>query len=390
MICADAFQANYNYDSINSDLGAPPGTDSGDVPNAKWPMGLSHNRGGLDRSGWARQQNEAVLPAATAMAGVNMHLEPHAYRELHWHLSSEWSLIFNGSCRVQAVDQDGHTFVDDLQAGDVWFFPPGIPHSIQAFDEGVEFLLVFDNGDFSEEETFLASMAVATVPKEVLAKDFGTDISALDNIPDDQLWIFPGTPAPTDISEQNITGPDGYLPKEQSYTYHFSQQAPYEVEGGSVKIIDPVTFPIAEKFSAALVTIQPGAMREIHWHLDSDEWNFFIQGQARVTVFKAPESARTFDFSTGDVGYIPAPQSHYIENTGDVDVIVLEVLQTTKFTDMSLHQWLALTPKQIVQDTLSLSDEVIARLSRTKPLIMPGNTNLTTTNFTTTAGDGLR
>lgn len=87
-------------------------------------MGLSHNRNGLVGAGWARQQNKAVLPGATAMAGVDMRLSPHAYRELHWHSTSEWSLILNGSVRVQAVNENGQTFVDDLNAGDVWFFPP--------------------------------------------------------------------------------------------------------------------------------------------------------------------------------------------------------------------------------------------------------------------------
>ena len=73
---------NLAYDAINSDLFAAPSTDSGDVSNAVWPMGLSHNRLGLKGAGWARQQNEVVLPAATAMAGVDMRLSPNAYREV--------------------------------------------------------------------------------------------------------------------------------------------------------------------------------------------------------------------------------------------------------------------------------------------------------------------
>lgn len=75
---------NIEIEKQNSDVYAPPGTDSGDVDNAKWPLGLSHNRHGLDSAGWARQQNVNNLPIAKAMAGVDMHLEPNAYRELHW------------------------------------------------------------------------------------------------------------------------------------------------------------------------------------------------------------------------------------------------------------------------------------------------------------------
>ena len=103
------------------DLLARPGTDMGDVPNAKWPMGLSSARSGTGKnSGWARQQNTDELPIATAMAGVDMRLAPNAYRELHWHSANEWSYIFSGGVRISAVDQNGQTFVDDLHAGDLW------------------------------------------------------------------------------------------------------------------------------------------------------------------------------------------------------------------------------------------------------------------------------
>lgn len=265
---------NVPIDRENSDIFAPPGTDSGDVGQAKWPLGLSHNRHGLNGAGYARQQNIKNLPIATAMAGVNMRLQPNAYRELHWHKANEWSLILNGTVRLNAVDEAGQTFTDDLQAGDVWFFPAGIPHSIQAFEEGTEFLLVFDDGAFSEDETFLVSELFERNPKSVLAKDIRVDTSALDNIPKGELYIFEGTPAPKNISDpaNNVTGPAGPIPMSKTYSYHFSQQQPYEVPGGSVKIVDPLTFPAASNFAAALFTIKPGAMRELHWHTSSDEW----------------------------------------------------------------------------------------------------------------------
>ncbi|CZT41256.1 related to oxalate decarboxylase [Rhynchosporium secalis] len=368
----------YAYERLNPDRFAPPGTDSKSVPNAQWPMGLSHNRFGTGKqSGYARQQNSQQLPAATDFAGVDMRLAPHAYRELHWHTANEWSLIMKGSVRLSAVNEKGETFTDDVGAGDVWFFPAGVPHSIQALDEGVEFLLVFDDGAFSEDATFLVSEMFLRNPKEVLSKNFQAPISAFDNIPQNELYIFDGTPAPQNISLQNQTGPAGILPYDESYTYHWSQQEPYVVPGGSVKIIDTTTFPIAKNFASALVTIQPGAMREMHWHLTSDEWNFFLQGSARITVYLAPDSSNTFDFTAGDVGYIPASNSHYIENTGTEDVIFLEVLNQPVFSDISVAQWLALTPKQVVKDHLHLPDSVLDNLPKQKTYLKPGNKNMT-------------
>lgn len=267
------------------------------------------------------------------------------------------------------------------------FFPAGVPHSIQATEEGVEFLLVFNQGDFSEDDTDLVTEMFLRNPLEVLAKNFQTDVSTFANMPKDQRYIFSGTMMEMTLEEvrASVTGPAGRLPQNESYSYHMSAQAPYEVPGGSVKIVDPSTFPIANNFSAALFTIEPGAMREIHWHLTSDEWNFFIRGQGRVTVFAGPTNSRTFDYQEGDVGYIPVTNSHYVENTGNETLVYLEVLQAPCYIDISAAQWLGLTPAQVVRDTLNVPQSFIDTLPKDKRYIVPGNTNLTTTNFTVAA-----
>ncbi|KAL3472544.1 RmlC-like cupin domain-containing protein [Aspergillus californicus] len=365
---------NPAVDRQNSDKVAPPGTDSGQTISANWPMSLSKAKLGIDSAGWSRQENIVVMPGATDMAGVMMRLEASAYRELHWHTAGEWSLVLNGSARIQAVDENGQTFIDDVTEGDVWFFPSGVPHSIQALDVGVEFMLVFDDGTFSEDATFLASEIFAHNPKSVLSKNFDLPIAAFDDIPAGELFIFPGTAPPVDIEKQNVSTAAGPLPRAKTYSYHFSEQPAHQVAGGSVKIVDPLTFPAAFNFAAAVVTVHPGGMREIHWHPSSDEWTFFISGQGRATLFEAPSTATTFDFRASDVGYFPKSQSHYIENTGDEDLVFLEVLQADHFSDISLGQWLGSTDKQIVQDTLSLPDSALDQLKSEKQYVVAGST----------------
>ena len=117
-------------------------------------------------------------------------------------------------------------------------------------------------------------------------------------------------------------------------------------------------------------------MREVHWHT-TDEWTYFLQGSARITVFEAPAQSRTFDFTSGDVAYIEKANGHYVENTGEEDVIFLEILNAKKFSDLSVSQWLALTPRQVVKDTLHLSDDLIDSLPKEKEIIKKGNTNMT-------------
>lgn len=96
------------------------------------------------------------MGSSVELASVNMRLEEGVIRELHWHKEAEWAYVLAGEVRITAIDYEGGNFIDDLKAGDLWYFPSGVPHSLQGMGEnGTEFLLVFDDGNFSEESTFI-------------------------------------------------------------------------------------------------------------------------------------------------------------------------------------------------------------------------------------------
>src|ERR1700736_3893498 len=172
---------NVPLDRQNPDILMPPSTDSGTIPNLKFSFGLAHNR--LLAGGWARQVTVRELPIATTLAGVDMRLNPGGVRELHWHKEAEWAYMLNGRARISAIDQDGRNFLDDVGAGDLWNFPAGLPHAIQGLDEGCEFLLVFDDGNFSEDSTFLITDWLAHTPRSVLAKNFGVSENEVASLP---------------------------------------------------------------------------------------------------------------------------------------------------------------------------------------------------------------
>jgi oxalate decarboxylase family bicupin protein len=144
-------------------------TDSGMLPNLKFSFATARNR--LLTGGWAREVTVRELPVASELAGVNMRLKPGSIREMHWHKEAEWAFMLAGRARVTAVDEQGRTFIDDVGEGDLWNFPSVIPHSIQGLEEGCEFLLVIDNGNFSENETFLLTDLFNHIPRDVLAKN---------------------------------------------------------------------------------------------------------------------------------------------------------------------------------------------------------------------------
>ena len=241
------------------DLVCPPATDKGSVPNLRWSFADSHNR--LEPGGWARETTVRELPVSTAMAGVNMRLDRGAVREMHWHKTAEWSYVLAGQARITSVDEDGRTFQADVGVGDLWYFPPGIPHSIQGLGEdGVEFLLVFNDGAFSEDSTFLISDMFAHLPRSVLAKNFGWPEVALARIPEKELYIFQ-MDAPGPLEGDRVTGAG---PVSRWFSHRMTAQEPQRFPGGTVRITDSGIFPASTAISAALVELEPGGMREIH------------------------------------------------------------------------------------------------------------------------------
>jgi oxalate decarboxylase len=211
------------------------------------------------------------------MAGVKMRLKTNVVPELHGHKEAEWAYGLAGQARITAIDENGHTFVGDVGKGDLWYFPGGTPHSIQGLEsevDDVEFLLVFDNGSFSEDPTFLITDWVAHTPKDILAKNFGVKADALAHLPAKEKYIFPAA-APASLQQDQMGGAG---PVSQTFLHRMLAQEPQHMPGGSVRITDTKLVPVSRTISAAQVELEPGGLRELHWHPASDEWQSLYRG----------------------------------------------------------------------------------------------------------------
>lgn len=359
---------NLPREAQGPDIVHPPSTDKGTLPNMRWSFADSHIS--IYPGGWTRQTTVRELPISTTIAGVNMRLDAGGVREMHWHKAAEWAYVIAGEARVTAIDQNGRTFQDDTVVGDLWYFAGGIPHSIQGLGAtGTEFLLIFDQGDFSEDNTFLLTDMLSHLPPDVIAKNFGWTQAQVAQLPKEQLYIFQAeVPGPLDTDR--IEGA-GQVPNW--FKFSLMGQEPQRFAGGTVRIVDSQrNFPAATKIAAALVEIEPGAMREIHWHPNVDEWQYYLAGQGRMTVFASSSVSRTFDFQAGDVGTVPYAMGHYIENTGSETLRFLEVFASDRFEDVSLTQWLALTPHELVAAHLGVDRALIDALPTEKRPVVPG------------------
>ena len=362
---------NKALDALNKDSVLPPPTDHGGVPEFWHSFSLSHRR--VQQGGWARQVNVTDFPLSKSIAGVNMRLDAGGIRELHWHDAAEWSLVLTGSARLTAIDYDGRPYVKDVKAGDLWYFPPGLPHSIQGLDpNGTEFLLVFDDGKFSEEGTTLLTDWLIHTPREVVAKNFGTTTDKLDafeQIPPDGRYIFPApVPPPLAQDQAAVHGSTSKI----AFDFAMMDQKPTKQDAsGTIRIVDSTHFPVSKTIAMAHVTVKPGAMRELHWHPNAAEWQYYIKGKGRMTLFANHSDARTMDFVEGDVGYVPVTLPHYIENTGNEDLVFLEMFKAPHYSDVSLNNWLAAIPPELVAQHLGLDKQTLAAIPKANNGIVP-------------------
>jgi oxalate decarboxylase len=320
-------------------------------------------------------QNPAIssqFPGAFSPPPTNMRLIRGGIRELHWHQAAEWAYVTKGAVRITTIDTQGRANVEDVHEGGLWYFPSGLPHSLQGIGEdGAEFILAFDNGRQSEYNTLLLSDWLSHTPPDILAQNFNVPVETFAKIPLTALYIFPGQmPGPLAQEQAQAQGVAGKMPNPSSFA--LASMAPTRTtKGGEVRIADSSNFKASLTIAAALVTVHPGGLREMHWHPNADEWQYYITGQGEMTVFNVGPRAVTQNFKPGDIGYVKKSLGHYIKNTGDTDLVFLEIFRSDRFEDVSLSDWLTHAPHALVAQHLNVDPAVIAKFPNDKPDVLP-------------------
>jgi oxalate decarboxylase len=208
-------------------------------------------------------------------------------------------------------------------------------------------------------------------PPEVIAKNFGLAAGAFKDLPQKELFIFQAeVPGALEADQRAAAGGLGASPQDFAFRT-MDLPVTKRTNGGEVRIVDSRTFKVSTTVAMAMVTIHPGGLRELHWHPNADEWQYYIRGQGRMTIMASGSRARTMDFQAGDVGYVEKTLGHYVENTGDTDLVFLEMFKSGVYQDFSLSQWLAHTPPELVMAHLRIDRATYDAMPKDEVVVMP-------------------
>ena len=321
-----------------------------DLPTFKFA--LERSTGKVVGGSFGKEATVEQLPISKGIAGVSMRLEPGVMRELHWHATAaEWAFVLEGQVRTTVIDPLGNSEINDYEPGDVWYFPRGHAHMLQCLgDKPCHFILIFDNGYFSEFGTFSISDWLGHVPKPLLAKNLRVPESTFASYPTSEVYFARGAQPP--VSAQAPLG--GWKKPPVTHKYRMLAEPPHRVfEGGQEWRVDVTNFPISTTVAGVVLDLQPGALRELHWHPTADEWHYVVQGNVQVTLFGSHGRFRMEDLETGDVGYIPQGYGHSIENLGKEPARLLIGFNAGVYATIDLSSWIAGNPRDVLATNFS-------------------------------------
>jgi oxalate decarboxylase len=316
-----------------------------ELPSFKFA--LEKTKGKVIGNSYGKEATVEEFPISKGIAGVSMQIEPGAMRELHWHATAAvWAFVDKGRVRTTVLSPGGYTETNEFEPGDVWYFPRGHGHMLECLgDEPCHFILIFDNGYFSEFGTFSITDWIGHTPKPLLAKNFGVPESYFDGFPTKEAYFARGARPPTNAAAP-LRGPQ---PGPRTHKYRLLADDPrVNNKGGRLWVVDSNKFPISKTVTGAILELDPGALRELHWHPTADEWQYVLEGQVSVTLFGAGGRYRIETLEKGDVGYMPQGYGHSLENVGDKPCRLLFGFNSGIYEDIDLSEWMAANPLDVL------------------------------------------
>ncbi|HVZ23864.1 MAG TPA: cupin domain-containing protein [Vicinamibacterales bacterium] len=315
-------------------------------------------------AGSAREATMEEFPVSEHIAGVSMRLKPGGIRELHWHaIAAEWAYVIEGKVMGTVISPTGEPATDIFFPGDLWYFPKGHGHALQNVgNTDAHFILGFDDGHFSEYGTFSITDWVARSSPDVVARNLGLPKNVVAGLPTKEVYIIPGK-IPSQIPEEYLGG-EALQENQNPHKFSLAKAPLEQYKDGWIRRATQKEFPINSTLTSVLQYLNPGAIREMHWHPNADEWQYILEGRSRVTVFGAHGRTRSEECGPGDVVFIQQGFGHYVENIGGTPLRFFALFNSSTFEEISISGWLAGNPASLIADNFGIPKSDVAKLPK--------------------------
>ena len=156
------------------------------------------------------------------------------------------------------------------------------------------------------------------------------------------------------------------LDTHQPHLFDLAGAEPTTYDGGELRHADESTMPIlaGQDVSAVLVRLQPGGVREPHWHPSAWELHYVISGTATFSLLETEAYHETFTAHAGNVVFLPQGGLHYFENASPTeDYVALLVFNTSAKEvqdDIGLVAALNVIPRDVLGAVFGVSPQVFA------------------------------
>jgi len=184
----------------------------------------------------------------------------------------------------------------------------------------------------------------------------------------DKQWVIDENELaklPEDIRREDepLLGGDR-IQNQMDHKVKLSGANPGEFDGGEERIVTIREFPMQDSISSGRINMKVGSIREMHWHPNSDEWQFYTKGRARIGMFGAHGRVEVQEVGPGDVAYVPEGFGHWIEQIGSDPTEVLVLFSNPNYQEISLSTWLAGNPMSLLRDNFGWTEAQVKELPK--------------------------
>lgn len=131
-----------------------------------------------------------------------------------------------------------------------------------------------------------------------------------------------------------------------------SSPARVERDGGIRVDVTADQLPLLDGMALATLHLEPGAVREPHWHPNAAELGYCIEGSARMTIVEPGGRPVTMSIEAGDLAYVPPGFIHDIENTAGITRFVV-CFSHERYEDLNLSSSLTQMSPRVLRSTFS-------------------------------------